>query len=71
MACQQKLEGGLIIAMVAQQIDPTPLKLIVFFISMVFIIPIAKLMIRMLTVQVELFMKAQREQDGEMNDVEP
>jgi len=57
--------------MVAQQIDPTPLKLIGFFISIVFIIPIAKMMIRMLTVQVELFMKAQREQDGEMSDVEP
>ena len=73
MACPQKWEeGGLIIAMVAQlDIDPTPIKLIILFISLVFIIPITKMMFRMLRVQVELFLKAQREQDGEMNDVEP
>ena len=72
MACLQKWDGGLIIAMVAQQdIDPTPVKLIILFISLVFIIPIAKMMVRMLRGQVELFLKAQREQDGEMNGDEP
>jgi len=65
LACANEHHDMLLHMVLQQEIDPLSIRLISFFLAIIFLIPIIKWIFRQLKAQVELFLAAANQEDEE------